>query len=86
MVLELLAITAALSVGYVVYLKLGTGTADATYDAIAFISSIGWILAGVFLILGGHTGIGAAWIAVWSYVAISKGSQTEDRIRAKIGG
>lgn len=80
------AIGIAVILGYWLFLRLGTGTADATYDAVGFFSSIIWILAGVFLILGGHTLLGAALIAIWSYVGISKGKATEDRVRAKIGG
>jgi len=80
------AILAALLVGYWLFLRLGTGTADATYDAIAFLSASLWILAGIFAILGGMVVLGLVILIVASYIWFSKGTQTKQRLRRRLAG
>lgn len=83
--LAILAIKASLLLGYYLYQEY-QGGADATYDAIATVSSVLWILAGIFAIIGGFVLFGSLLIIVFTYVGLSKGTQTKDRIRARIAG
>lgn len=84
--LTALAVLVSVSLGYYVFKEFGTGGADATYDAIALVSSTLWILAGIFLIVGGHVLIGSVLIVIFSYIAFSKGRTTERRARSWIAG
>lgn len=84
--LAVFAIGAGLTTGYYIYVRFGSGGADAAYDAIALGSSIFWILAGIFLILGGFVLLGFLILIIFSYIAISKGTATRDRVRSRIAG
>lgn len=83
--LTFLAIKASLLLGYWLY-KRFTGGADAIYDAIATASSILWVLAGIFAIMGGFVLLGSLLIIVFTYVGLTKGTATKNRIRARIAG
>lgn len=83
--LAVLAIGASLLLGYWLYLNF-QGGADAAYDAIATASSVLWVLAGVFAIMGGFVLVGSALIIVFSYVGLSKGTKTSERVRSRIAG
>lgn len=84
--LTVLAIKASLLTGYWLYQRFGSGGADAAYDAIATASSVMWILAGIFSIMGGFVVIGGLIIVVFSYIAFSKGTATKQRVRQAIAG
>lgn len=84
--MTVLAITASLLLGYWIYLRLGSGTADATYDAIGLISAVFWILAGIFAIMGGFVIVGSVIIIIASYIGFSKGKNTERRVRRRLAG
>lgn len=84
--LAVFAIGAGLTTGYYIFVRYGTGGADAAYDAIALGSSIFWILAGIFAILGGFVVVGFVILGVFSYIAFSKGTATRDRVRSRIAG
>jgi predicted membrane protein len=84
--LTVFAVTGSVILGYWLYLRLGRGTADASYDAIATLSAAFWIMAGIFAIMGGFVLFGSLLIVVFSYIGISKGKNTERRLRSKIAG
>lgn len=79
----LLAIVVALAVGWYLF-QTRSGTADGAYDAFALFSSIIWILSGVFLILGGFYLIGGVVLALFFWIALSKGEKTSERLRARL--
>jgi hypothetical protein len=83
--LAVLAIIASALTGYWLY-KNYQGGGDAIYDAVATVSSVLWVLAGLFAIAGGMVLIGSVLIAVFTYVGLSKGSKTTERARARIAG
>ena len=60
------------------------GGADATYDAFATVSAAFWVLSGTFLILGGFEIIGLIVVALFTYLFLTKGAKTKDRLRARI--
>jgi heme/copper-type cytochrome/quinol oxidase subunit 3 len=84
--LAVTAILASLFLGYWIFQSYGTGTADATYDAIAFLSATFWILAGIFAILGGMVLLGIVILVIFSYIWFSKGLQTKRRLRRRLAG
>lgn len=86
MLLASLAIVAGISAGYYFHLRFGSGGADAAYDAVALVSSFFWILTGMFLVLGGFVVIGVLILIIFSYIGISKGVNTRQRIRSRIAG
>lgn len=84
--LALLAIVAAIGTGYYLFKRLGSGPANGTYDALATASAAFWVLAGVFAILGGFVFWGMVMIIVFSYIGLSKGTATKQRLRSRIAG
>lgn len=84
--LALLAILASLATGYWLFQSYGSGGANAAYDVIGLVSSIFWILAGIFAILGGFVLLGIFLLVVWSYIGLSKGKETKARFRRRIAG
>lgn len=84
--LTVFAIGAGITTGYYIFVRFGSGGADAAYDAIALGSSIFWILAGIFAILGGFVLVGFVILIVFSYIAFAKGTATRDRVRSRIAG
>ena len=84
-VLTLLAIKASLLTGYWLYTRYSEG-ANAAYDAVATASSILWVLAGIFAIMGGFVLFGSLLIVLFSYIGLSKGTKTSERLRARIAG
>lgn len=80
------AIVASVSLGYWIFKSYGTGTADATYDAIALVSATFWLLAGIFAILGGFVVLGILILVIASYIWFSKGKKTKTRLRSRIAG
>lgn len=84
--LAILAIVAGLTGGYWAFQRFGTGGADAAYDGIALVSSIFWILAGIFAILGGFVALGIVLLLIFSYIGFSKGKKTKARVRQRIAG
>lgn len=83
--LAILAILASLTLGYYLYTQYASG-ANAAYDAVATVSSILWVLAGIFAIMGGFILFGSLLIVLFSYVGLSKGTETSERLRARIAG
>lgn len=83
--LAILAILASLTLGYYLYTQHAAG-AGAAYDAIVTVSSILWVLAGIFAIMGGFVLFGALLIVLFSYIGLSKGTRTSERLRARIAG
>lgn len=83
--LSILAIGAALTVGYYLYVHY-SGGADAAYDAIATGSAILWVLAGIFTVIGGFVLFGSLLIIVFSYIGFTKGEKTNQRLRSRIAG
>lgn len=81
-----LAILAGITVGYWMYLRIGSGPGDTIYDVFATGSGIFWSLAGIFLILGGHVLAGLVVLILASYVAISNGSQVKAKARKRLSG
>lgn len=84
--LTVLAIKASLLMGYYLYQTYTSDGADAIYDAVATVSSALWVLAGIFAIMGGFVIPGSIMIIVFTYIALTKGSATGDRVRARIAG
>ncbi|WP_255149784.1 hypothetical protein [Halorarius halobius] len=83
-VLAVLAIVGALLAGWYAYRRLGQGPADATYDAVGFLSATFWILAGVFAIVGGFVIIGIVILLIASYIWLAKGAATKKRLRKRV--
>lgn len=77
-------VTASLLAGYYIYRSRGQVGADATYDAFAAVSSVAYILTGIFLIIGGFYLIGSLMIIIFAYIALSKGERTGDRLRSRL--
>lgn len=84
--LTILAIKASLLMGYWLYKRYTSDGADAIYDAVATASSALWVLAGIFAIMGGFVIPGALLIIVFTYVGLTKGTATRNRVRARIAG
>lgn len=76
-------IAIALGVGWYLFKTRSTG-ADATYDAFAAASSVIWVLTGIFLILGGFYLVGGLVIAIFFWLALTKGEKTKERLRARL--
>lgn len=83
--LTVLLILASLTLGYWLYTQYAGG-ANAIYDAVATASAVLWVLAGIFAIMGGFVVPGAIMIVVFSYVGLSKGEATSERVRARLAG
>lgn len=84
--LAILAITASLLTGYWLYKTLGSSGANGAYDAVATVSSVFWIMAGIFAILGGFVWMGMFLIILFTFIGVTKGKATESRIRGRIAG
>lgn len=84
--LAVFAIVGGISAGFWLHRRFGSGGADAAYDGLALISSFFWILTGIFLVLGGFVVPGVIVLVIFSYVGISKGINTKQRIRSRIAG
>ena len=84
--LTVLAIKASLLTGYWLYQRFTSDGADAIYDAVATASSVLWVLAGAFAIMGGFVIAGSALIILFTYVGLNKGTATRERVRARIAG
>lgn len=82
--LAVMAIVAGLVAGYLAYQRLGSEPADATYDALGFLSASFWILAALFAIVGGFVWLGLAILIVASYIWLAKGVATKKRLRKRL--
>lgn len=58
--------------------------ADFTYDAFATITSTIWVATGIFLIIGGFYLVGGVIIALFFWLALTKGEKTSERLRARL--
>lgn len=83
--LTLLVIAATMLGGYWLYLNFAGG-ANAAYDAVATASAGLWVLAGVFAVMGGFVVVGGVLILLFTYVGLSKGSKTKERLQSRLAG
>lgn len=83
--LTLLVIAATMLMGYYLYANYANG-ANAAYDAVATASAALWVLAGIFAVMGGFVLVGGVIILLFTYIGLSKGSATKDRIHSRIAG
>lgn len=83
--LTFLVIAATLALGYYLYLNFAGG-ANAAYDAVATVSAALWVLAGIFAVMGGFVVVGGVIILLFTYVGLSKGSATKERLQSRIAG
>lgn len=84
-VITVVAILASATLGYYLYSEYAGG-ANAIYDGVATASAALWVLAGIFAVMGGFVLPGMILIIIFTYVGLSKGSVTSDRLRARLAG
>lgn len=61
----------AMGVGVLMYKRAGNQS-DTAADTMALVSSIFWIFAGLFAMMGGFVILGTVFIAVFTFIGIGK--------------